>query len=401
MAYTKINMPWLYDETTGDIVGIKDADGGETYLSHIGQGGGTGSGVLPGGMYLQWLQSLQYADENQPAYGAIRWHDAPATRQGEEAYYKIEPYFAHLAMYYALDVAPEHVGVMAQRWLNWWMRNINATTKTALIHYANTNGSVCVAALPDADPAVPADNEDATDSNAALFLLLLARYLSLFGAEGLSADWPSKAQVAYDGLLAVRDADQLTWAKSTYPMKYLMDNVEVWASLDAAWAIFHMVGDTIKRDDAIAWRAALGSAIRSTFWNVQSQTWSYAKDGAGTVHTSDLSRAYPDALCQIWPQIFGLDTGKNGFLALTAAYPQWQRASINAGTRTLDAQIALAAVMSGEVDAVRNWLVACVAPRRIGTSFTWPFTCADSALCAAVSRGLGIYGSVFRAGIGG
>ena len=32
MAYLKQNLPFLYDSTTGDIIGVKDTDGGETYF---------------------------------------------------------------------------------------------------------------------------------------------------------------------------------------------------------------------------------------------------------------------------------------------------------------------------------------------------------------------------------
>lgn len=52
MAYKlKPGTPFLYDDVTGDIVGIKDADGGETLFSF---GGGSGGGGL-------YNQSVDYA----------------------------------------------------------------------------------------------------------------------------------------------------------------------------------------------------------------------------------------------------------------------------------------------------------------------------------------------------
>lgn len=398
MAYTRINMPWLYDRASGDIIGIKDEDGGEMYFQSSGQsapGGGSGpvtnitnvtviNQAKPGSAYLQWLQGLQYADEGKPAFGAIRWNDAPATRKGDDDYYKIEPQSAHMAMYYALEVAPDHFGVMTRRWLNWWMGNVSVTTKTTLIHYANKNGSVCTSALSDADPAVPTDGEDATDRNAALFLLLLARYLSLFGPDGLIEDWPRKAQIVYDGLAALRDADDLVWAKAGASVKTLAGNVEVWAGLGAAVVIFQLLGDTQRGDAASAWRTSIEQATVQTYWQEAAGTWSHSKDSTGTVVNSDLSRPSPDALCQLWPSLFGMDT-RGGYSAVSGKWTKWHSQAIDPGGAA-HPQIAMAAAQSGDWGLAQAWLVAVAAKRREGNSFRLPFTCADAAACAWVAR---------------
>lgn len=54
MAYMKPGQPWLYDETTGDIVGVKDADGGDSFfvLTTRNPDGST-SLVGPGGVEIK------------------------------------------------------------------------------------------------------------------------------------------------------------------------------------------------------------------------------------------------------------------------------------------------------------------------------------------------------------
>lgn len=342
---------------------------------------------LQNDVFLQWLASLQYGDEAQPSFGAIRWHDGPATYVAGAPFYKVEPYFAHLAAYCALEAAPERAGELSLRWLNWWMTHRNPTTQTALIHFANADGSALATELPAASPAVTPNDEDATDSNAALFLLVLGRHLSLFGPDGLVDGWKVHTQEVYDFMLTpgVRADDGLTWAKPTYPIKYLMDNVEVWAGVDAAVSIFHMMGDAARRDSAKAWRDLLATAIEQRFWDANTGLWNHSIDGAGTVSQSNLDNPYPDALAQVWPAIFGL-SNKGGYAKLASHYPNWHQHGINAGTNSADAQLALAAAMAGDLDRAQAWLVAVGAERRQSGSFRWPFTCADAAISAVVAR---------------
>lgn len=60
MSYKlRAGTPFLYDEATGDLVGIKDADGGETLFSSFGGGGG--------GVYNQSVDYAPGASVNDAA----------------------------------------------------------------------------------------------------------------------------------------------------------------------------------------------------------------------------------------------------------------------------------------------------------------------------------------------
>lgn len=370
---------------------------GEWLASLQGPPGADGAGAGSSNMYLRWLLTLQYRTNGQSAHGAIKWHDSVATRVQGVDYWRIEPYFAHMAAIFALEADAAASRTLARDWLNWWAGRRNPITHTALVAYANAGGSHVATALPDAVPPVHPDAEDATDSNLALWLLLLARYVSLFGTEGLLPDWQRHAAEVFDFLHGpqVRDpADGMTWATPTYPIKYLMDNVEVWAGVDAAAALFAMLGDAGRSTQASAWAGQLKARIVADLWDAGSGLWAVDKDGAGQVQRANLDNAYPDSLAQVWPAIFGMDSTRGGYATVAAHWPAWTFGDVAASGGSADAALALAAAWAGRPLDARRWLLASAAKQTPEGGFPYPFLCMSAAMAAvAASRSLGSGGA--------
>lgn len=375
----------------------------EWLASLRGPAGQDGAGT-PGAdnMYLRWLLTLQYDTPGLPSYGAMKWHDSVATRLAGVDYYRIEPYFAHMTAFYALEASPAAAKNMARDWINWWASRRNPVTHTALVTYISADGMHVATALPGSVPAVHPDVEDATDSNLALWLLVLARYVALFGTDGLLPDWQTHAAEVFDFLHGpqVRDpADGMTWATPTYHIKYLMDNVEVWAGVDAAQALFALIGDNARRAQAKAWAEQLRTQImrphtQGGLWDESSGLWAVHKDGGGNVQRATLTNAYPDALAQVWPAIFGMDDTRSGYDRVLTAWPDWTFGDVATAGGSADAAIALAAAYAGKPLDARRWLLASAAKQTPDGSFPYPFLNANAAMAAvAAQRGLGTGGT--------
>ncbi|MCX7665539.1 MAG: hypothetical protein N2112_08340 [Gemmataceae bacterium] len=77
---------------------------------------------------------------------------------------------------------------------------------------------------------------DAHDSSAAMFLLVLERFRKSGGK--ITPKMQASAKAAFKCIQDVTDEDGLTWAKPDYQVKFLMDNIEVYAGLHAARDFF-------------------------------------------------------------------------------------------------------------------------------------------------------------------
>lgn len=97
---------------------------------------------------------------------------------------------------------------------------------------------------------------------------------------------------------AVVQTDGLTIAKPEYPMKFLMDNVEVYQGLSEGAMFFGSVGMEAESDKArrMAFRIAKGMG---KFWSDQGGHFAYALDMKGTFFAG-LSKPYPHGLAQLF-----------------------------------------------------------------------------------------------------
>lgn len=341
-------------------------------------------GIPSPDVFLTWVRSLQYTKESSAAFGAIAWHDTPATYYNEKPYYKIDPYFASMAVYYGLESSSSFMRDVARNWLNWWMKNQDLETGSTLIHY--TDGESIAKELDGANPVVPANSEDATDSNIAMFILALERYVSYFGTGGLYAGWNTVLNRAYDKLNnpALRDTDNTTWAKTGYRVKYLMDNVEVYAALVAATSLFALKGDVIRKQSASEWEGLMQTTLLNDWYDKDTKRWHHTKNEDGNFVADNPASPYPDGLAQVWPSLFGLHGDLRDAVTITPT--NWYEEGINTHTHAVDAQIALHVATFGNLAEPRKWLTSVAIARQNDSSFTWPFTCADAAVTSVVAK---------------
>lgn len=197
----------------------------------------------------------------------------------------IDPYLANQGVRgLAASCTPDDRAV-AMAYLRWYA----AHSEAGVVHdYLIT---------PDGE--VSTDDEDSQDAYAGSFLSAVAAMHASGNAAERAALLELRPAVAEAiGLIeSLQDSDGLTWAKPTWRVKYLMDQVEVY------WGLVEIL-PTIRDDSALSQRArAATSRLASgveTLWQPEIGTYAQAKHEDGTVIPSDPGRRFPDALSQVW-----------------------------------------------------------------------------------------------------
>jgi hypothetical protein len=153
---------------------------------------------------------------------------------------------------------------------------------------------------------------DSTDSYAALFLLAAdAAWSASRTVEGTTAARArlTALRAGLDGALraveSTVDADGLTWAAPTWRVKYLMDQAEVLAGMQAADRLFAALGDQARSRRAATVAAGVDRGV-ARLWDPVSATYAWAKHESGAREAADLRVLYPDAMEQLWAVAFGL-----------------------------------------------------------------------------------------------
>lgn len=333
----------------------------------------------------KYINLLQFNTSNS-ANGGIRISTDPSTYISSTAYYMVEPYFASFAVYFLLETDPIAYKDIAQRWINWWVTHRNATTKTALIHYYRIDGTGEATALTGESPTVQDNFEDATDSNAALFFCLVGRYMAAHGTDGLNSGLLTALQESYDYLASpsLKQADNLTYAKSTYPIKFLMDNIEVHRGLLAVSGAFRVLGDTTRSSTSDSWATLMRAQINVDFKNTTTGLWRIAKDGLGIFTEANLATVYPDCIAQVLPTLFGFEPAFSGYKRVDLVHPGWADAELGGPGQSVESFFAYAALYNGDGVKARKWLTKVVAAKWTGTTYNPIFTPADAAVAQLI-----------------
>ena len=306
--------------------------------------------------YLDWMLRCQGVD------GSVTNHvNASYIGEDDVAYYRVEPYFASLGLIWAMRSHPANVRGMARDWLTWWFRHRDAASGSALIHYCTLDRSVSVTDVPGS--GLPANHEDATDSNIALWYVLLDEYTQHFGSSDLPTDLLDGIHEPLIALRKVIDSDGLTWAREDFRLKYLMDNVEVWAGVRSAQNVLQHTAKGISANVALAkWADDYSRNIQTSlaaFFDRRKRSWSVYQDEAGAIEPSDLRTAYPHINAQVWPMLFGMDA-RGGLETVEGVWPHWMTARQSLDTKA-DIHIALAAAVEKRFVDLAQWL-SLVAP---------------------------------------
>jgi hypothetical protein len=238
----------------------------------------------------------------------------------------------------------------------------------------------------DADGGLTSTGDmDSTDSYAATFFLATdAAYAASVRVEGAPAAQTRVAALStgLDGALraieATTDTDGLTWARPGWRVKYLMDQAEVYAGLQAAARLFTTLGD-----QARATRASDGAQQVTTgvsgLWNPDTKAYDWAAHDGGARAHADLSVLYPDAMEQIWAVAFGLVPRNRATSLLTrikALHPELASpdASTPDGQQVGYWPWAAAAWLAVGDRAEANRLLTAIDSAAATTGRPWPFT---------------------------
>jgi hypothetical protein len=146
---------------------------------------------------------------------------------------------------------------------------------------------------------------DSVDSYSATYLKALECLYTATGNKTKLLQHKSSSKLAYKSILSVMDIDNLTFAKPTYRVKYLMDNVEVLAGVKSYKNLLGVYGSTQNEVSQMVDKVEL--AIEAKMWNKDAQNYYWAIAGSGKneyKYTTDWKIYYPDALENIWYYAF-------------------------------------------------------------------------------------------------
>jgi len=262
-----------------------------------------------------WIKSLQYNDSNLMSYGAIKIHHGPGLFGSDgNSYFRIVPYFSNRAAVGLLRAPVAGKIEVAERWMDWYLRHLNTDgTLPGVVydHWYLEDGTGETACPPGINPAL-CGHDDASDSYAATFLGAAWTYYEEGGGpEFLNAPGnKEKFETIAGVILALQQADGLTWAKDTYHVKYLMDNSEVYWGLKSMARLEEKVfsNPTMAQVYDIA-AEQIRNGIENELFNPGTGLYRVAKFEDGTYKEANLSEWYPGTVALAWPHLFGIIEG--------------------------------------------------------------------------------------------
>jgi len=174
---------------------------------------------------------------------------------------------------------------------------------------------------------------DAWDSSAAMYLAVVGKYQALGGPVH-----PAMVRSAERALACIRlttDVDGLTWAKPTYRVKFLLDQIEVHAGLRAAATFFRQRRD-MARSNLAALQAAQIAALLPSYWRPAQNLFAWALHPNGAFDVG-LSTIYPEGLAQLFGVAFVQTEAAAWNATLTSFAPQTDSAAAAGVERFLSA----------------------------------------------------------------
>ena len=164
------------------------------------------------------------------------------------------------------------------------------------------------------DPALPCDYDDASDSYAATLLEVAWTYYEEGGSAGFLTGPGKKAafETVASVILALQQADGLTWAKDSYRVKYVMDNSETYRGLRC----MEQLEELVFNDPAAAQlygdaADAVQAGIEAGLFNGATGLYRVAKFENGAVQEANLNQWYPGTVAIVWPHLCGVIEGSS------------------------------------------------------------------------------------------
>lgn len=253
-----------------------------------------------------WILQGQLPD------GAIAWY---VDRQFVSPY---QANFAAMGLAAATKVTGDRTySDAAWRWLDWYAGHADPATGYVTDYTVTWNDGV--------PTETSTGDMDSTDAYAGTFLLAAdATYRATWEWSRLS-QLHGAIETAVGVIESTQDADGLTWAKPTWHVKYLMDQAEAYAGLQAAAGLARQLGDWRLAQRAAGDAARMQAGVEA-LWNPATGAYDWAVHDDGARQAADWSTLYPDAMEQAWAAAFGLASPRHASSILTtldAAQPAW------------------------------------------------------------------------------
>jgi hypothetical protein len=237
-------------------------------------------------------------------------------------------------------------------------------------------------------------NFDSTDAYAGTFLVAVDLAWRATGDQTKLRVLAPGITKALHAIESTQQSDGLTWAKPTYHAKYLMDQAETYAGLNAAADLSTASGNSAQAGEASADGTAMRGGVE-TLWNSVTGLYAFAKNGDGTLAPTSWSVMYPQALSEVWAVALGdwlvpgevalvpADRSASLTSAFVTSWPQWSQptttATYDSGIQTtgywVPAGWALLAI--GHI-ARASTAAANIRQAALATNRAWPFTPSDS-----------------------
>jgi len=230
---------------------------------------------------IGWLKQCQILRTGHPSDGAI-------SRYPDQGW--ITPYFSNFAAM-AMLRDPECLH-RVELYLEWYLRHLEVNG--TMLDYRYDESGAPQTAKPDSE-----------DSYAATYLSLVAGYCKSSGNPGWARENRKRLKKVAGVMVNLTKMDGLTYALATHPVKYLMDNCEVYRGLRDFGDLLHSM-----EDPAAAYyynkAKVVAGGIERVLWNRRhgcyhsGKTWPFFKS------KTDWEKFYPDASCQVFPALYGL-----------------------------------------------------------------------------------------------
>jgi hypothetical protein len=287
----------------------------------------------------------------------------------------IQPYYGNIA---ALGLAKAKMQLpVVGNWMRWYIAHLNGPDKwglTGTIYDYNiaTDGSIS-----------PTLDADSTDSYAATFLSLARAYYESGDSSARAYVLSIRSSLATIAgvITATQQSNGLTIAKPDYPVRYVMDNAEVYRGVaDYAALLSEAWGDAQGAQSWNAQATRIAHAIETDLWNARTGSYWVEMDNGGGKQAASWGTWYPDATAQLFPIVHGVTpaTGtraRNLYAAFNAHYPSWDLLKFPDSFPW--------AVVSGAAIAMSDRTRASVYVNTVqrqyaATGFTWPWYDAEA-----------------------
>lgn len=343
-----------------------------------------------------WMKSLQYINPSLPSYGAIKiHHDIGFYDSHGTPYYRVGPYNSSLAVVGLLRAPIAGKLAVAEGWIQWLLNHVDngdAPPGVVFDHWYKADGSGETTCASGMDPSW-CNHSDSLGSYAATTLGLTWTYYTAGGSLGfLNAPGnKERFESIADVILSLQGTDGLV-SENNSPVKYLMDNSEVYWGLNAMESLeAHVFNDKTASLSYSRAASRVQDAIRYSLLNPDTGLYRVAKLGENNFWEADLNSWYPGAVSLLWPHLYSVTQGNSKVArfqigAMNSSWngttnPDWSYETVDS-SGFLWPSIGYAALLAGDCGRARaqvNMIKAAKFPTwPTYGRFGWPFPVDDA-----------------------